>query len=105
MQDPADYSTVVSVGGTVLTLPAPAKATQRRCGPSSGGGCSVVTKPSWQHDPTCSKRTGNDVAAVAASVAEYDSYGYAGWITIGGTSVSSPLLAGVIGLAGNASED
>ena len=102
MQDPADYDTVVSVGGTVLHA-AGSKYTET-VWPSTGGGCSVVTKPSWQHDPSCSKRTGNDIAAVAAGVAEYDTYGASGWITIGGTSVSSPLMAGVIGLAGNASK-
>jgi subtilase family serine protease len=33
-------------------------------------------------------------------VAEYDSFD-GGWFAIGGTSVSTPLLAGVFGLAGN----
>ena len=37
-------------------------------------------------------------------VAEYDSYGYGGWLMSGGTSVSAPLLAGVFGLAGNATQ-
>ena len=69
----------------------------------SGGGCSVVSKPSWQNDPGCTKRTGNDISAVAAGVAIYDTYGNGGWGTVGGTSVSSPLLAGVYGLAANAS--
>jgi subtilase family serine protease len=103
MQDPADYATVVSVGGTVLRY-ATSKYSEI-VWPSSGGGCSVVAKPSWQSDPNCSKRTGNDVAAVAWNAAEYDSYGTGGgWFTVGGTSVSSPLLAGVFGLAGNATK-
>ncbi len=101
LQDPADYDSVVSVGGTVLS----------RRGPSydevvwsdTGGGCSVMHKPSWQRDPKCSFRTGNDVAAVAWNAAIYDTYGYRGWGTVGGTSIASPLLAGVYGLAGNAS--
>ncbi|MBV8530077.1 MAG: peptidase S8, partial [Candidatus Eremiobacteraeota bacterium] len=29
-------------------------------------------------------------------------YGYSGWFTVGGTSVASPLIAGIYGLAGNA---
>jgi hypothetical protein len=101
MQDPADYATVVSVGGTNLSKQG--TTYKETVWPLTGGGCSVVTKPSWQHDPKCSERTGNDVAAVAAGVSEYDNYGYSGWITIGGTSVSSPMLGGVFGLAGNAS--
>ena len=34
----------------------------------------------------------------------YDSYGYygrSGWFVVGGTSVSSPIIAGVYALAGN----
>jgi subtilase family serine protease len=42
------------------------------------------------------------VAAVAWNVASYDTYGVGGWYTTGGTSVASPIVAGVFGLAGNA---
>jgi hypothetical protein len=100
---PAAFANVVSVGGTWLS---------KRNGrykevvwPWTGGGCAKhFAKPSWQRDPSCTDRTQNDVAAVADNVAEYDSYGsYSGWETVGGTSVSTPLIAGVFGLAGNAS--
>jgi Subtilase family len=101
MQDPADYDTVVSVGGTVLAKTGTKYS--ETVWNSTGGGCSVVSKPSWQHDPKCSLRTGNDVAAVAYDVAEYDTFNYAGWITVQGTSIGSPLLGGVYALAGNAS--
>lgn len=109
--DPADFSSVVSVGGTMLSkgggkrgwtevvwnIPKDEYAT--------GGGCSDQAKPSWQHDPGCTYRTANDVAAIAWNVLIYDSYGwysYKGWFPIGGTSASTPFLAGVFGLAGNA---
>jgi subtilase family serine protease len=100
MQDPADYDSVVSVGGTNLTKQGTGYV--ESVWRLTGGGCSVVTKPSWQHDPSCTKRTGNDVSAVAVNVAEYDSYGYGGWREASGTSVSSPLTASVFALAGNA---
>jgi subtilase family serine protease len=100
MQDPADYDSVVSVGGTILSYSA--SGYSERVWSGTGAGCSSVSKPWWQHDPRCSNRTGNDVSAVAAEVAEYDSFGTDGWIVAGGTSVSSPLLAGVFALAGNA---
>ncbi|HEY6326132.1 MAG TPA: S8 family serine peptidase [Candidatus Cybelea sp.] len=100
MQDPADYDTVVSVGGTQLSKVG-SKYTEK-VWPHSGAGCSVVTKPSWQHDSKCAERTGNDISAVAENVAEYDSFHYGGWIQVNGTSISSPLLGGVFGLAGNA---
>ena len=104
---PSWFPTVVSVGGTVLAKSGSNYSETVWHG--AGGGCSNngsgagQTKPSWQHDPSCAYRTDADVAAVAWNVAEYDSYGYGGWITIGGTSVATPLNAGVFGLAGNAS--
>jgi hypothetical protein len=33
----------------------------------------------------------------------YDTYGVSGWLVFGGTSVSSPIIASVYALAGNAS--
>ncbi len=45
-----------------------------------------------------------DVAAVAdpeTGPAIYDAYDGYGWLVAGGTSASSPYIAGVIGLAGN----
>lgn len=100
---PAKFANVVSVGGTYL-------AKQRSkykeiVWPWTGGGCATgITKPSWQHDPSCTSRTQNDVAAVADGVAEYDSYGtFGGWGTVRGTSISTPLIASAFALAGNAS--
>jgi hypothetical protein len=99
---PAKLANVVSVGGTILEK----KGSKYKevVWPFTGGGCAKgVAKPSWQHDPGCKYRTQNDIAAVAWDVAEYDSYGYSGWSTAGGTSVSTPIIAGVYGLAGNGS--
>jgi subtilase family serine protease len=103
-QAPADLATVVAVGGTVMSKTGSgvySETTWR----GTGSGCATgVTKPAWQHDTGCSSRTMNDVSAIAFQVSEYDSYGYGGWFTVGGTSVSSPLVGGVFGLAGNASK-
>jgi hypothetical protein len=68
MQQPASYQRVVSVGGTVLKQESSKYSESVWRG--TGGGCSGVSKPDWQHDPACSSRTGNDVAAVATGVAE-----------------------------------
>ena len=60
------------------------------------------SKPSWQTDSGCARRTVSDVSAVAdpnTGVAVL----YAGlWFTVGGTSASSPIVASVYALAGNA---
>jgi len=100
---PAALDTVAAIGGTVLSKSGSQYSEQLWDG--SGGGCATtIQKPKWQHDKVCSGRAIGDAAGVAWGVAEYDSYGYGGWFTVGGTSVSSPLLAGVFGLAGNASK-
>jgi subtilase family serine protease len=110
-QFPANLADVTAVGGTKLV-----KATNARGwtetvwndgAGASGSGCSAyVSKPGWQHDTHCPGRTAADVSAVAANVALYDSSlpkGVGPWLTVQGTSASSPLIAGVYGLAGNAS--
>jgi len=103
-QAPAALASVVSVGGTVLSVSG--SQYTETVWPDSGAGCaSGITKPSWQHDPKCTYRTDNDVSAVANNVAEYDTYGpYKGWLTVEGTSIASPLVGGIYGLAENASK-
>lgn len=104
--NPESLSSVVSVGGTVLAKSG--SNYSESVWVDAGGGCSNngsgsgITKPSWQNDPDCKYRTDSDISAVAWEVAEYDTYGYGGWFTVGGTSVASPLSAAVFALAGNA---
>jgi len=98
---PAVLTSVVSVGGTVLTKNG--SKYSETVWNDAGAGCSLIKKPSWQKDPDCKNRTVADISAVAWNVAEYDTYGYSGWFTVGGTSVATPLNAAVFGLAGNAS--
>ncbi|HET6275021.1 MAG TPA: S8 family serine peptidase [Candidatus Cybelea sp.] len=101
---PSSFSTVVAVGGTVLSKNG-SGVYNESAWPDAGSGCSPsVAKPKWQHDKGCTTRTASDVASVAQQVAEYDTYGEGGWFTVGGTSAASPLIAGVYGLAGNAAK-
>ncbi len=105
--DPADFDSVVSVGGTTLVQGGGGRGWTETVWNGTGGGCSNQPKPAWQSDTGCSHRTANDVSADAnpnTGAAEYDTYGEAGWIQVGGTSLSSPLLAGVFGLAGNSTQ-
>jgi subtilase family serine protease len=99
---PMWFPSVVAVGGTTMSKSGSTYSESAWDG--AGSGCSPgQTKPSWQHDSGCTTRTAADVSAVAWQVAEYDSYGYNGWFTVGGTSAASPMIAAVYGLAGNAS--
>jgi hypothetical protein len=100
---PADQPDVVAVGATSLS-----HATNTRgwseavwgepaLGLGSGSGCTLEAKPTWQSDAGCGGRTDNDVAAVGACatpVSIYDS-DEGGWADVCGTSVGSPLVAGI----------
>jgi subtilase family serine protease len=115
VQYPSASQYVTSVGGTMLTpiatgrlwketawVTKPPKGQQPTQG--SGSGCSAwEPKPPWQTDTGCSMRMTADVSAVAANVLSYDSYesGGGGWYYNFGTSVASPIVAGVYALAGN----
>jgi subtilase family serine protease len=106
---PAAYNTVVAVGGTSLTSASNTRGWTETAWSGAGSGCSaLISKPSWQKDFGCGRRTVADVSAVAdpnTGVAVYDSYGSSGganWYVFGGTSVASPIIASVYSLAGNA---
>jgi subtilase family serine protease len=102
---PAAFRRVIAVGGTFLSADSGSKRGYSEVVWSdTGGGCSSEPKPKWQKDPDCKYRTANDVAAVAVGAAEYDSYDEGGWINVDGTSISSPLVAGMVGLAGNSTK-
>jgi hypothetical protein len=102
---PAGYPQVISVGGTSLLPASNPRGWDEIVWTGTGSGCAPWPKPSWQTDTGCgARRTDNDVAAIAdpeTGVAIYDSYGgFGGWGVVGGTSVSSPLIASVYALAG-----
>ena len=83
---------------------------------ATGGGCSTLfTAPAWQQQAAgwaasgCgTHRLSSDVSAVADPYTGFDiysSYNYeafaeTGWMTIGGTSLSSPLISAMYALAG-----
>ncbi|MYQ95605.1 peptidase S8 [Streptomyces sp. SID4946] len=110
---PAASQYVTSVGGTALSKASNTRGWSESVWNTSstegtGSGCSAYdAKPSWQTDTGCAKRTIADVSAVAdpaTGVSVYDSYGVtAGFYTFGGTSASSPIIAGVYALAGTPS--
>jgi subtilase family serine protease len=106
---PASSQYVVGVGGTTLDVSGsgPYSYAGETAWSGAGSGCSrYETKPSWQHD-ACTKHTVADVSADAdpnTGAAVYDSYGYSGWIQVGGTSLASPLIAAVFALSGNTTD-
>ncbi len=105
---PAASPYVTAVGGTSLVRDSSARGWSETVWHNSyggpGSGCSLYEpKPAFQHDTGCAKRAEADVSAVAdpeTGVAVYDSYGDSGWGVFGGTSASSPIIAGVYAVAG-----
>ncbi len=108
VQYPAASRYVVAVGGTSLTLGSGDSYGSESAWSGSGSGCSAYeAKPAWQTDAGCARRSVADVSADAdpnTGAAIYDStsyFGQSGWFKVGGTSLSSPLIAAVYALAGN----
>jgi len=101
---PAASQYVTAVGGTSLSTATNSRGWTENVWSGTGSGCSAYeAKPSWQTDTGCSDRTNNDVSAVAdpnTGVAVYDTYTFSGWVEVGGTSASSPIIASVFALAG-----
>jgi subtilase family serine protease len=101
---PAQSQYVTAVGGTALTKDGSGRGWTETAWAGAGSGCGTFApKPPWQTDTGCTNRTYTDVSAVASpgtGVAVYDSYPSGGWHVYGGTSVSSPIIAGVYALAG-----
>lgn len=108
LEYPASSQYVTAVGGTTLALNANNTRKSETVWSGTGSGCSAYEpKPSWQTDSGCGRRTVADVAADAnpsTGAAVYDTVKYggrSGWFQVGGTSLSSPIIASVYALAGN----
>jgi subtilase family serine protease len=113
---PAASPYVVAVGGTTLRLGANNTYGSESAWSGAGSGCSAyegaqswqLGVPNWTSTGCGSNRGVADVAADAdpnTGAAVYDSVRYQGqkgWFQVGGTSLSSPLVAAVYALAGNA---
>ncbi len=111
---PAASPFVTAVGGTTLTL-----SGNNYIGESAwkgaGSGCSLfefaniwqTSLPNWNKTGCGNRRAIADVSAVAdpntgAAVFYTDPvYGQTGWYKVGGTSLASPIIAGIYALAGD----
>jgi subtilase family serine protease len=113
---PASFPSVVAVGGTELVRDAStSRGWSETVWSGSGSGCSAYEPaPPWQRsDPNCvgtytdsagktysfPSRVYGDVAYAADNVAMY-SAAWGGWFEIAGTSIASPSIAAIYGLAG-----
>jgi subtilase family serine protease len=103
---PAEAPDVTAVGGTTLNTSSGTRGWTESPWSDSGGGCSsYATAPSWQSSSVtgCGKREDNDVSADAdpnTGAAIYNTESQGGWLQVGGTSESSPIIAATYALAG-----
>jgi hypothetical protein len=107
-QYPAALPNVTAAGGTEL-IPASASGTESARGfteqawSGAGSGCDqLASKPPWQSDSGCGGRTYSDLSANAnpqTGLAVYDSQD-GGWLVMGGTSESAPLIAAYYAITG-----
>jgi uncharacterized protein with LGFP repeats len=111
---PASSPAVTAVGGTSLSRSVASRGWAETVWggtagstAGAGSGCSAyAVKPAWQTDAGCANRMVADISAVAdpqTGLAVYDSTpdsgGPSGWLVMGGTSASSPFIAGLAALA------
>jgi subtilase family serine protease len=103
---PAISSNVLAVGGTTLTLDGSNNDVGETAWSGSGGGIGVYySQPSYQKGvvtQSSTKRTSPDVAYdgdPGSGFGVYDSFGFGGWITVGGTSAGAPQWAALLAVA------
>jgi hypothetical protein len=103
---PSTSAYVIGVGGTSLKKSSgSARGWTETAWSSGGSSCSTsIPKPSYQGNTSCNFRAASDVAAVGDPNTGLAVYNQAngGWIVVGGTSASSPFVAGVFALTGHA---
>jgi subtilase family serine protease len=103
---PSTSAFVTAVGGTSLSKSSTTRGWSEAAWSGAGSSCNPsIAKPSFQSSIStgCSGRAAADVSAVAdpnTGVAVFNA-GSGGWIAVGGTSASSPFVAGVMALTGH----
>ncbi|MGC2203446.1 MAG: S53 family peptidase [Stellaceae bacterium] len=103
---PSTSPNVVSVGGTSISRnPTTGDFQQEMAWQSGGGGpSSYESRPSYQNGISAvvqSRRGTPDVAAEADPSTGVWVYAYPYWYIVGGTSVATPVWAGIVNAAGN----
>ena len=104
---PGTSAYVIGVGGTSLVQAAGARGWAESAWTDGGSACSLqVAKPAWQTGTQCAYKASSDVSAVGdpnTGLAVYNANA-GGWIVVGGTSASAPLVAGIYALTGHGAD-
>jgi len=104
---PATSSHTIAVGGTRLVRDASPRGWSETAWAQGGSACSLsIPKPAYQTASPCAHKATADIAAVgdpATGLAVYNA-GKGGWISVGGTSASSPFIAAIFAATGNGAQ-
>ena len=101
---PGSSPDVTAVGGTTLMRAHNSRGWTETIWSGVDPQCSTVyARPSWQTHTGCAMRASGDVGAVADPNTGVVVVFQGRFLVFGGTSVASPIIAGVYGLAGNSS--
>jgi subtilase family serine protease len=100
---PGSSPDVTAVGGTTLLRANNSRGWTETIWSGVDPQCSAVyARPSWQAHTGCAMRASGDVGAVADPNTGVAVVFQGQFVEFGGTSVASPIIAGVYALAGNA---
>ena len=101
---PGTSQYAIAVGGTALVKDGSARGWSEHAWTSGGSACSLsIPKPAYQDLSPCQYKATTDIAAVgdpATGLAVYNAAN-GGWISVGGTSASSPFVAAIFAATGN----
>ena len=102
---PGTSAFAIAVGGTNLKRDTTtARGWSETAWTSGGSACSLsIPKPAYQDKSPCQYKATTDIAAVgdpATGLAVYNAAN-GGWISVGGTSASSPFVAAIFAATGN----
>jgi MYXO-CTERM domain-containing protein len=105
---PGTSAYAIAVGGTRLVRDATTTRGWTETAWTSGGSaCSLaIAKPAYQTASPCGFKATTDIAAVgdpATGLAVFNAKN-GGWITVGGTSASSPFVAAIFAATGNGTQ-
>jgi hypothetical protein len=105
---PAFSPNVVAVGGTTLDLSMATGYSERGWSSSGGGISQFESQPAYQVGVVpdsmstdangIKRRTSPDAAFIADSVWVYDTFGHIGFYSESGTSLSTPIMAGLVSI-------
>jgi subtilase family serine protease len=103
VESPASFQHVIAAGGTSLYVSASGSYSSESAWSGSGSGCARGPAPEWQLAALthCAGKAIADVSAMANPATGVAVFYDGQWLIFGGTSASSPIIAGILAVKHN----